>query len=316
MLTIITGEPGNGKTSYLVELLRTDPLLKDRPLFVWGIPDLKLAHTQCPPLPEWTTVEPHPDDPTLMLPTFAFPDGSVIVVDECQDVYRPRSAASKVPGYVSALERHRHKGLDFYLLTQKPQLIDSNVRNLCGRHIHIRASWAGRKLLEWSQCRNPDSRADRAEAITRGYKVPAKSFELYKSASVHTKPQHRKPWQLAAVALLVVVVGSGTTWVGYRLKDKSTAPESVEAAASGETVTELARAPALSPMPPAAPAPVPPAESYKLVARTYVAVGGQVLHDRYAARASDGSLHSIEGERCAGDRRHTSCTHRGALVTW
>ena len=56
------------------------------------------------------------------------PDGSVYFLDEAQNIYRPRSSASKVPESVAAFEVHRHKGLDFFLITQNPRLIDANIR--------------------------------------------------------------------------------------------------------------------------------------------------------------------------------------------
>lgn len=191
MITLITGIPGMGKTSYLVTLLMQFEKAAERPIFVMGIPDLKIEHIPAPPVEEWTERRISPEDPTLELAYFTFPPNAILVVDEAQRVYRPRASASKVPDHVAALETHRHTGLDIILLTQKPKLIDSNVRELVGKHIHIRAGMLGRMLYEWPHVADGESRLDRQDASRRKFSPPKKSFSKYKSAEVHTKHKFR-----------------------------------------------------------------------------------------------------------------------------
>lgn len=191
MITLITGIPGMGKTSLLVSMLLEYEKAAERPIFVMGIPDLKLEHIVAPPVTEWTEYRQSPEDATLRLAYFTFPPNSILVVDEAQRVYRPRAAASKVPPEVAALETHRHTGLDIILLTQKPKLIDTNVRELVGRHIHIRAGLLGRYLYEWPHIADGESRLDRSDAAKRRFKPPKKAFDKYKSAEVHTKHKFR-----------------------------------------------------------------------------------------------------------------------------
>lgn len=191
MITLITGIPGMGKTSLLVSMLLEYEKAAVRPLFVWGIPDLKIDHNVAPPIAEWTHIILTPEDPTVSGAYFCFPPNAILVIDECQKVYRPRSSASKVPDHVSALETHRHTGLDIILLTQKPRLVDMNVRELVGRHIHIRSGLLGRFLYEWPHIADGESRTDRSDAVKRKFSPPKKSFESYKSAEVHTKQKFR-----------------------------------------------------------------------------------------------------------------------------
>lgn len=213
MITIITGTPGAGKTALAVSML--DELIQAaqksgeclRPIFVMGIPELQLPHEPTPTIDQWTFKEPAPEDPTLLEAHFAFPDGSLVIVDEAQKVYRPRASASKVPDHVSAFERHRHRGIDFWLITQHPGLLDANVRKLAGKHIHLRALWAGRRLYEWSECADPESVSDRDKAIQRPYRLPSRIFGLYKSASLHVKQSRRLPWQLWVVGAAIGVSG-------------------------------------------------------------------------------------------------------------
>lgn len=179
MITLITGTPGAGKTAYVVNELSS---IHDRQLIIDGIPDLIIPH-ELPP-EEGGGIQAWPD---------WAPDGALIVIDEAQRIFRPRGSGSKVPPFVAALETHRHKGLDFIIITQHPNLIDQNVRRLVGRHIHLRATALGRWLYEWPECGEPDSRNSRAVSEQRRYKLPKQIFSQYKSDSLHVKPKHRLP---------------------------------------------------------------------------------------------------------------------------
>jgi len=213
MITIITGVPGMGKTALLVQmLLKNDKAANPRPVFVMGIPGLKIEHYKAPPVEEWTEKRPDPDDPSLMLDYFTFPPNSYLILDEAQRVYRPRAAGTKVPPYVAALETHRHTGLDIILLTQKPNLVDVNVRHLCGRHIHIRDSILGRRLYEWPEYNDTDNKANLDAATKRAFKPPKESFEFYKSSEMHTKQPRRFHQVWVYLGLAVVFM----SYMGYR----------------------------------------------------------------------------------------------------
>lgn len=211
MIKLITGIPGSGKTASVVaDLLQ----IKDRPIFVDGIPDLTIEHTPCPPLSEWTEERPDPSSASGKKICFTFPPNSIIVIDECQRIYRPRSAASKVPPEVAAFETHRHEGLDFWLITQNPTLLDSNVRKLVGCHVHFRVTWAGRYRHEWNEVGDVDSSTSRSLSVTTKYKLPKEAFSAYKSAVLHTKHKTKIPF---AVYLLVgaLSLGGYTAWSFY-----------------------------------------------------------------------------------------------------
>lgn len=186
-----------GKTSLAVSMMLEE--LNNRPLFVMGVTDLKVEHFKCPPVAEWTELRRDVDDPSLQLPYFTFPQHSVIMVDESQRIFRPRSSGSKVPHEVAAFETHRHTGVDFWLITQHPNLIDANIRRLIGRHIHIRQTALGRFLYEWPECGDPDTKTSRDIASSRRYQPPKKTFDLYKSAEAHTKQKFR--WNNAVIIL-------------------------------------------------------------------------------------------------------------------
>lgn len=231
MITMITGAPGAGKSALIVKML----LDRERagvsgPAFVSGIPGLKLDHEPLPPVREWTHRE-HEESTGTMQAKYSFPAGSLLVIDECQRIFRQRSSSSDVPDYVAALETHRHTGIDIWLVTQKPHLVDPNVRALVGRHLHLRNTWLGRQLLEWPEVVQPDSRSNRSVAIRKRYRLPKKVFGLYESASLHVKQKHGVPFQFVVlgVAGLAAVYGA---WHVYGRIQARMHPQAVAVKAS------------------------------------------------------------------------------------
>lgn len=185
MITVITGTPGAGKTALAVDLLLRE--YADRPLYVDNLNGLLLEHHELDVM-EW-----HTD----------VPDGALIICDEIQRKWRPRGPGAKVPDCISALETHRHRGIDFILITQNVKLIDSNVRALVGRHLHIRdTGWMGRWLYEFPECDTNNS-WKRCENKRR-YKLPKHVFDKYKSASMHTKPVRNRPILLYFLAAAIL----------------------------------------------------------------------------------------------------------------
>lgn len=191
MITLITGTPGSGKTAHAVDLIQSE--YSDRPVYVMGIRDLQLDHSVVPPVDKWTEYKASEEDPEHVQAWFTFPANSVVLIDEAQTVFRPRAVGSKVPGEVQAFETHRHLGIDFVLITQHPNLIDSNIRRLVGRHRHIRTTALGRHMFEWQETGDPDSTSSRALSAKTRYKLPAHVFGKYRSAEIHTKTRTRMP---------------------------------------------------------------------------------------------------------------------------
>jgi len=194
-----------GKSALAVSMLVDQ--YKGRPLFT-NIKGLTLDHSKLPLLEEWT-VEEKNDQGTSEF-HFTFPPGAIVVIDECQQFFRPRANGSKVPPYVSAFETHRHKGLDFILITQGSGLVDSNIKKLVkgGLHIFLKSSYIGRYRYEKSEVINEDDKSSYSLAAKRKYKLPTHVYPLYKSAELHTKPPRAK-LPLAAYALVGAVAIGG-----------------------------------------------------------------------------------------------------------
>lgn len=140
--------------------------------------------------------------------------GALLVIDEAQRHFRPRPAGSVVPDHVAALEVHRHQGLDIWLITQRPGLVDSNVRALCGKHIALRQTPFGRYKYEWPEVGDIENKTSRDNAARSRFRLPRHVFQLYKSAEAHSVNSHALP--LAAKVLMVALpLAAFFLWQSY-----------------------------------------------------------------------------------------------------
>lgn len=280
MIELITGTPGAGKTLMTVgRVLR--PLVgskvkdehgieHERRLCIGGIPDLLLPHESV----SVQTYDPErggepsdgrerrPGSPPLDDVEMAAHNwwqwcrpGDVIVIDECQRLFRPMASGRKVPLFIAMLETHRHYGIDIVLITQHPQLIHANVRALVGKHRDVRRLFGGfqRMVYEWDRCSNVERRKDATAVPWR----PDKSvYRLYKSSEIHTKQTFSIPLPLI-VAGLVVFGLPAALWFAY---NRVTGAFSGERVRSPAAVAAPGPSPAVYAPPAAGPAaPVPAA---------------------------------------------------------
>jgi len=213
MITLITGTPGAGKTAWTVQEITRLPT--QRKLFVHGIPKLKVSHEviycRSPLCDLCQSVE----DTNKFYYLEDWPEwatqGSLIIADEVQRIWSTTNSASLKTDDISRLQTHRHKGLDFWLISQSPKLLHTGVRTLVGRHIHLVSKWSGRSEYEYPECR--DDTSSRGDAVARPYKLPKKVFGLYQSSSHHTKLVHRKPLSFYLFVFVILLIG----FFGYRV---------------------------------------------------------------------------------------------------
>lgn len=285
MITLITGNPGAGKSALLVSMLGD---FAERPLYVSGVPGLSVEHLSLT------------DEEVSTWPEH-LPDGAVCVIDEVQRIWRPRAPGSKVPPAIQAFETHRHHALDFILVTQKASLLDKNIRMLVGRHIHLRhIGILGRRYYE-----NPECVEDcnyKQFAISKSYKLPSSVFEKYHSAGAHTKQRFSVPPALLALgAAFFTLIGGG----GYLYYSLSARFSQVEASPK-QTAKPVAAMPSAS-----APAPVVVAEAAP-VAGTAAAelpaiVGCMASAKRCLCFGSDGrQITGIDWDLCMASARSYS----------
>lgn len=210
MITLITGVPGSGKTLSVVSDL-AKKVKKDwagRKVFTHGIPELTIPTEK---IPEGHTI----NDMNVWL-QYPENNGSVVIIDEAQNIFPPRSSGSKTPELVEWLHVHRHSGVDIILITQMPGRIDKQVRDLVGAHYHIHKTPLGvRMRYFWDYCEN-SPKSGMKNARPEVYKFDKKAFGLYKSAEIHTKVKTPKSRVLWVIPLALVVFGF-TAYMGYSL---------------------------------------------------------------------------------------------------
>jgi zona occludens toxin len=197
MITLITGTPGSGKTLYTVWYIDKQQKAGRR-LLVDGIRDLAVDHVDV-------------DEPWLRKWFEHREQNDLIVIDEAQRIWPPTSVSVKVGEDIEKLHIHRHLGVDFILITQHPQRISKAVRDLVGRHVHVRKLFGLNRamLYEWDHCHNVGSLKDSVKTM---WTYPRNVFRLYTSAEIHTKQKAVIPKALFVLPIALIV---GAVW-GYR----------------------------------------------------------------------------------------------------
>lgn len=224
MITLITGAPGAGKTLNTLKLVQHE-VGDTRPIFYAGIVDLQLPWQEKSyhELQDWRSL----------------PDGSAIVIDEADQWAPVRGNKGTAQEFITELARHRHRGFDFYIITQKPKMLDHHLRGLVGRHLHFERAFNrnATRQLEWQRCvDDPVDYHARQEAQTSRVNFDKDYFAVYKSAEVHThKPRvPRKAYFILGAMGVVVVCSvllisrlSGSDPEPYAVKDPDSARSSV-----------------------------------------------------------------------------------------
>lgn len=210
MITLITGVPGSGKTLSVVSDLakKVKKEWAGRKIFTHGIPELTIPTEK---IPEGHTI----NDMDVWL-KYPENNGSVVIIDEAQNIFPPRSPSSKTPQLIEWLHVHRHSGVDIILITQMPSRIDKHVRDLVGAHYHIHKTPLGiRMRYFWDYCEN-SPKSGMKNARPEVYKFDKKAFGLYKSAEIHTKVKTPKSRVLWVIPVALIVFGL-TAYMGYSL---------------------------------------------------------------------------------------------------
>lgn len=219
MIHLVTGTPGAGKTLRVVELI-AKAAEEGRRICVHGIPDLLVPHVKigcsvpgcefCGGQGEGDTVENWQEWAVK---------NDLIILDEVQRQFRNRPAGSSVPAAVAALETHRHRGVDFIVITQSPSLIDQNIRKLITVHDHIKPLALGqRRLYTWSEC-NDNPKSNLAGADSRLWRLNKKIFGMYRSAELHTKQKTRIPRAVYVLAGALLLAGGLAYTVKSRVEE-------------------------------------------------------------------------------------------------
>ena len=245
MIILMTGNMGTGKTSKVIQMIidNEDKLAEmpvydtdgktildwiKRPIYtahIDGIDEVKLG--VC------AVTHEHMRSDTL---ENLFPVGSLIIVDECHYVYPVRPSSRPAPDYIAKLTELRHQGHTLIIMTQHPANIDSYVRNLVSRHIHLARKQATTRLYEWNECMTSFSPMVLKDATSRLYRPPKKAFEYYKSSSVHVK--HKRRISPMVYVLLGCIIS--IAFIIYRFSGKNEPEQPVNVTPQTELDAQMA----------------------------------------------------------------------------
>lgn len=166
-----TGLPGNGKTLFTIWDIKARAEREGREVYYHGIAELTLP---------WH----HLEDPKKW---FECPPGSIVVIDEAQQIYRNRSIRAEAPLHVTELETHRHLGIDLILITQHPSLIDPAVRKLTQTHRHLVRIFGmqASTVHTWNGVKDNCDK-QRADSMKTKFIFDKSLYGVYKSAELHT----------------------------------------------------------------------------------------------------------------------------------
>jgi zona occludens toxin len=196
---VTTGTPGAGKT--LRTLFNVEALRKEsrRDVYYNGINDLMLPWIEFDDPKQWHKL----------------PDKSIIVIDEAQRAFRPRAASTAVPDYVEALETHRHRGIDLYLVTQHPLMLEQNVRRLTESHEHLMrkfgSKWA--TVHQWKGIKENCDKS-RSDSQSSEFVYPKEVFNWYNSAESHTH-KFKLPFKVKVLLALPFVISAALYYAYY-----------------------------------------------------------------------------------------------------
>jgi zona occludens toxin len=208
VLTIVTGNPGAGKSLHTVSTVESMRIKDKREVFQDGIEDLLFDWKRLPV--EIRKEKRRGVEVDVIIPLWdKIPDGSIVVIDECWRVFPIRTQGSVVPDFVQFLATHRHRGLDIVLATQQVKTqVDTFVRGLVGQHIHLdrKAGLPYSMRYEWERCSDPTSTKDLGTARSSRWMFPKEFYGQYKSATEHTHKRNLPTKQLLTLGICAVLV--------------------------------------------------------------------------------------------------------------
>lgn len=275
MLSVCTGTPGNGKTAHALDLCFFDKssMWYSLDKYVDGVAELKLEHFEFPDIKElkrkdfvprsqvdseeyavWLPENPLYPSHVEALATaktawdlwylWATPN-SLLLIDEAQRYMRPRPAGSPVPLAIQMIEYHRHFGIHLFFITQKERLLHSNVRMLAGQHIHLTDGWRGRHRFEWPECKDSDSKSEKAVSAHTDYKLPKHVFPFYKSTVQHLTTSHAVP-MYRKIMYLAMLVFPVLGYFIYQSFANPVKPKALASQKSGEIIGVVSSASGVS----------------------------------------------------------------------
>ncbi|MFM7810791.1 MAG: zonular occludens toxin domain-containing protein, partial [Acinetobacter junii] len=153
------------------------------------------------------------------------PDGSILVIDEVQLVPPYNDNKNKNDDIVQELTIHRHRGFDFWFITQSPIYLHPTIKELISCHLHItRPYWRTPKVYQYGSLRQyPNTLINKLNCESKfSFKPKDSIFKLYKSTSIDTSKK-RTPaglyvfgfFILVAISIFLYGVSGGSGFLGH-----------------------------------------------------------------------------------------------------
>ena len=200
-INFVTGLPRSGKTLWTLWNVKDRAIKENRQVYTCNIPDVTI--------PGWLTID-HPDK------WMDVPDGSIIIVDELQDYWQKGSTGSKVPLPILELSKHGKRGIEFYFITQEPNLVHQTPRDLCQHHYYVVRAFGTQNALVHKYSRmqlHPEKQTKNSEKLP--FKYPKEVYTWYKSADLHNV-KRQVPWKVYAIPV-VAIIAALAIWAAIAL---------------------------------------------------------------------------------------------------
>jgi hypothetical protein len=161
------------------------------------------------------------------------PDGSIIVIDEIQlvDPYKNKKSEDEM---IMHLTIHRHRGFDFYIITQATRYLHPVMKELFTVHYHLTRpfGWTCRVYQYGSARDNPNALINKINCESKtSFKPADRIFTLYKSTTIDTS-QKRIPKFIYFIGAFVIAM----SFLFYHFASKDNViVDQVSAASNGES---------------------------------------------------------------------------------
>lgn len=200
-IVYITGAPGSGKSLWTLSTVRKKATDEKRQVYYYNIPGLNI--------PGWIELTKE-----QALRPHELPTGAIAIFDEAWELWPQSKAGVKVPEEIELFATHRHRGHDFFIITQRTTSVHHFIRGLIGQHVHFERQFGlpRARRFEWQRLGNPSDKWDKQAASGSEFIYPKEVYGWYKSSDQHTVKVKLPKWRLAAIAggcvLVVFLIGS------------------------------------------------------------------------------------------------------------
>lgn len=176
------------------------------------------------------------------------PNGSIICIDEIQLVKPFDDEKLRGNPIIEHLSTHRHRGFDFYIITQQPLKVHATIRGLIHLHWHATKPFGWyTKIYQYGQYeQNPNAVRVRISAEkTFKFTPPQYIFKLYKSTDINTAQKRIPVVPLLLIGGLVLfgLYLAISNFIGLFSSVKDKDKQAVIASAPASTPMPVASAP-------------------------------------------------------------------------